>query len=373
VILLPENFKKAISYGERFVATKPQIPVLGNLLFQAKEGQFFVAATNLETGIKFRIGAKIEGEGAVTVPARVISELVASLPTEKVFLSVEGEELSIKCGRFTATIQGLTGAEFPVFPKKDKGLTLEVPTTFFQEVVERVGFAASSDESRPVLTGILFNWQRRVRAVATDGYRLSLMEADLGEGVVKKEVEVKTLLPARSLSEVERVLSDLGEQTIRLTWSLEQRQMFWTTGDLEVVVRALEGDFPDYQGIIPGEGETIVEIDRNELLQAVKLAAVFARDSANIVKWRFTKEGLEISARSSQVGTNITTVGVDYHKGNSGTIAFNSRYLLECLSRFREERVRFEMTEALRPGVFTGVKSKQEFKHIIMPVRVQEE
>jgi len=138
VILLPENFKKAISYGERFVATKPQIPVLGNLLFQAKEGQFFVAATNLETGIKFRIGAKIEGEGAVTVPARVISELVASLPTEKVFLSVEGEELSIKCGRFTATIQGLTGAEFPVFPKKDKGLTLEVPTTFFQEVVERV-------------------------------------------------------------------------------------------------------------------------------------------------------------------------------------------------------------------------------------------
>jgi DNA polymerase-3 subunit beta len=345
---------------------------LSNLLLSAEKGQFLVTATNLENGVVFRVGAKVETEGKVTVPAKVFSELVGSLPPEKVELNATSDELKVNSGKFKATIQGIAAGEFPEFPKKTKGEKGVVSTSLLTEIVDKVGFSSSSDDSRPVLTGVLWDLGKKSKIVATDGYRLSLLEPTKTNELGFKGEAYKFLIPGSVLREVARIFEEVGEDKIDLYWSDEQRQMFFSAGDVEVVARLLEGEFPNFEAIIPSQEDIEIMVNKTELFQAVKVASIFARESANIVRWDLSSDGLKVSANSPQVGENVTEVEVSFIKKGSGMIAFNSRYLIDFLSRVEGERIRFKMTDSLKPGVFEEEKGK-EFLHIIMPVRVQGE
>jgi len=371
--ILQENLQKAISSAERFVANKSQLPVLGNLLLEAKKSQFRITATNLETGFRVRVGAKVEREGAVTVPAKILGEFITTLSPGKVELESNKNSLKVSSGRFGATLQGIDAGEFPGFPKKAKSDSGQIETRILNELVEKVAFSASSDESRPVLTGVLWDLETTSKLVATDGYRLSVLKLDKKDASGFIKTKKSFLLPSSALKEAAKVFVDSGEETVAVGWSEEQKQVFFSAGETTLVTRLLEGNFPKYQAIIPREFSTEVIIGSSDLLQAVKVAAIFARESANIVKFSVSKEGIRVSANSPQVGENSTMVPTEGLKIEAGEIAFNSRYLLDFLLRVEGEKIKFSMNDGLRPGVFSGTENNDNFLHVIMPVRVQGE
>ena len=369
ITVLQENLHKAIGLVERFVSTKATLPILANILLSADKNGFFVTATNLETGIRVRVGAKIDAEGAITVPAKVFGEFVATLPTEKVMLELLDDQLTVACLSNQASFQTINAKEFPEFPVKAKEGKQNLSISLLEQAVERVGFAASSDDSRPVLTGMLWDVGKdSVSVVATDGYRLSKLLLPLDSaGTIEKTI----LLPALVLREVVRVFGELKNNEVSFSWSEKEKQVFFYSTDIEVVARVLDGEFPAYQAVIPTDQSITISLPKAGLLAAVKMAAIFARESANIIRWKFEANTLLISANSPQVGKNVSAVDYEGEGLEDKEIAFNSRYLLDLLSHITSEEVVFSMTESLKPGVFYEKGREKEFLHVIMPVRVQ--
>lgn len=369
VTILQENLDKALAQVERFVAIKSTLPILSNLHFAAKSSGFFITATNLETGIRVRVGAKIEQEGAITVPAKIFSEFVGTLPSDTVVLELENEQLSVSCKTFKASFQGISAVEYPDFPAISTEDEKKITFSVLKQIVDRVGFSASSDDSRPVLTGMLWDvGKETVKVVSTDGYRLSLLSLPLAS---IGQIEKTLLLPASVLREVVRVYSETDTNELSFSWSEKEKQVFFYTQDIVVVTRVLDGEFPSYQAVIPSDQTLQVTFSKTGLVQAVKMAAIFARESANIIRWKFSDIDLLVNANSPQIGTNASTVSYTGADLNGKEIAFNSKYLLELLSHIEGENVVFSMTETLRPGVFYEENSNKGFLHVIMPVRVQ--
>jgi len=370
--ILQENLAQGLNTASRSVATRAQLPVLSNVLLATDKGRLKVSATNLETGINLWLGAKIEKEGAISIPAKILAEFVSSLPADKVELEVKENNLSLTCGSFQADFIGLPASEFPTIPSLAGKANISFKDEVLSQAVSQVAFAAASDEGRPVLTGVLIMAKRnQLVLVATDGYRLSIKKLKEIKGLEKVE-EFKTglIIPARTLTEVARIVGESEEKTLKLAITPKASQVIFALAEAEVVSRLIEGKFPDFERIIPEKGKTKAVVETEELLRAVRIASIFARESANIVKFSVKKTGLEISANTAQVGANVSRVEAKT-EGVEGKVAFNSRYLLDFLSAMGSKQVSFEMSGALNPGVFTPVGDKS-FLHIIMPVRVQE-
>ena len=373
VSLLQENLAKGVGAVSKMVASKAQLPVLENILITTETGKIKLGATNLETGINLWLRAKVEEKGKITIPARVFTELVNSLPQDTVRLEIEADKLKIGCGTFTASINGIAAEEFPTIPtlsdtKKTKAESFNISKEKLEEAIKQVAFAAGIDEARPIFTGVKIEIKgKQIRLAATDGYRLSVKKIT-GTREVEKITEM--VVPARALMALAKLIDQAEEGgEVLVAATDEERQLILAMDSVEIVTRLLEGDFPDFEKIIPASTTTSIELDKDELWQAVRAAAIFARDSANIVKFRIIGSSLKISANAPQVGENEAILEGE-KSGEDAEIAFNSRYLLEMLSVVAEERLRLEMTGALNPGVFKIVGDKS-FLHIIMPVRVQ--
>lgn len=370
VSLLQENLNKAVGLVNRAITGKSQLPILTNILLTTDPGKIKLAGTNLEIGISVWQGAKVEKPGRTTVPAKVFSELIASLPQETVTLELDRDKLAITCGRHRATVNGIAADEFPAIPglkKGEKKGRLSLKKDLLKGAIEPVTVAAGTDDSRPVFTGVKLEISPAgMRLAATDGYRLSVKTIDdFQSGAVKKSL----IVPARALTELARSLESAAGDELVLAPTDEEKQLIFALPDREIVTRLLEGDFPDFDKIIPGSSGTQVEVDAGELRQAVRAAAVFARDSANIVKFRIDSGGLAISANAPQVGEN--EVGVEARvSGDNGEIAFNARYLLEMLAVVGGGVLTLECSGPLAPGLFR-LAGDRTWLHIIMPVRVQ--
>lgn len=370
---LQENLNKGLGIVTRFVSSRAQIPVLGSVLLKTEKGRLCLAATNLETGINFWIGAKIEKEGEVTIPARPLLEFVSSLPAEKLDLELSENLLKISSGTSQAAFNGASAQEFPPSPQKKETAAMNLPVADFFAAISAVGMAASQDEGRPVLTGIKWFWEERGLALAaTDGYRLAVKKS-----LKKKEREdaPNWVIPSRALQEVAKITKELkgkeGEE-IKIFPSKEESQIIFSLGEVEVAVRQIEGEFPDFAKIIPQSFTTKAILTKEDLLRAVRLSSIFARESANIVKFKILpREGkLAVSANSPQVGENLCEVEAKI-EGEEGEIAFNYRYLLDFLTAIEGEEIIFEMSGSLNPGVFK-ISGDDTYLHLIMPVRVQE-
>lgn len=366
--VLQENLSKGVSYAERFVSSKAQLPILANIYLKTEKGRLKLQATNLETGINLWLGAKIKKKGEITVPAQVFSQFISSLPKKKVNLQLEKETLKVGCGAFSASFSGMKADDFPPLPVlEDKKPDLILPRSLFSSAVSQVCFAAARDEGRPVLTGVKFEPRdKELALVATDGYRLSLKKIKKG----KIKISSPLIIPARSLIEVLRIFEESEEDEIGLSFTKKGNQVVFSLPDVEVVSKLIEGDFPEYQKIIPDSSSTQAILEKESFLKALKVASIFAKDSANIVKMDLKKDSLTISANSPQLGENKTEVEAKI-KGDKEKIAFNCRFLLEFLAHVEAKEIKFGMTKPLNPGVFKIAKDPA-FLHVVMPVRVQE-
>lgn len=366
--VLQENLSKALSICNRFTSSRVQLPVLANILLKTNKNKLLLSATNLETSISINIGAKVTKDGEITVPARVISEVVSNLDSGQLDLQVEKEIIKIKATDFESDITGLNSSDFPKVPSEIGVKNFEIDSSDFLDALSSVLFAVSTDETRPVLTGVLMIFGKEyLTLVATDGFRLSQKKIKT-KGARE---EMRFILPKNVLSELSRIVES---ETVKLSYKKTDNQLIFGLNDLVLSSRIIEGEFPDFERIIPKESKIKVFLGREDLLRAVKLAGVFARDSANVVKLNISSESLEVTAESSQSGTQKKKLDAKIESDLSGdfTVAFNYRFVEDFLNAAKGENIRIEFSEPNAPALFLDEKDK-DFLHIIMPVRLQTE
>ncbi len=366
--VLQEELSKGLATVSRFVASRPQLPVLTNILFTATDdNKLCLSATNLDIGIQYWLDAKVQKPGQITIPAKEINEFVSYLAPGKLSLKTKGKtKLHLLSNGGEGKFSGMEASEFPEIPSADDKKTMAVPLEKLDQAVNLVSFAAADDNTRPVLSAI--NWQfgdQEYRMVTTDGYRLSLKDV--------KEVEISQegkafLVPARSLTEIIRLTN--REEEIKVGLTKDENQVVFMLPNLQLTSRLIEGEFPNYQEIIPDQKETSVSVNKDEFLSAVRAASVFARESANVVKFSIKDNKLVISANAPSVGENKNEIGAQL-EGEKLEIAFNYRFLIDFLQAVpvEEEVIEMEFNESLSPGVFKAPTDK-DWLHIIMPVRV---
>lgn len=370
--VLQENLNSGLLTASRTISSKAQLPILSNVLLKATKEGLQILATNLETGVNIKIGAKIDKEGEITIPAKIFTEIVSSLSTERIDLEVVENTLKLTTNSYQATLNGLPATEFPKFPNYSSEDLFSLPAEKLLEAINQVAFAAATDDSRPILTGILFELEGKdLSLVATDGYRLSLKKVEVNSPVKEK---ISLIIPARSLIEVSRVLEEekeKKEKILKMGFTKEQNQVVFVFPEIELFSRVIEGTFPDYQKIIPNSFTTKLILDREIFSREVKVVSIFARDSANIIKFKIQKDLLEMSANSPQIGENKSSLEIK-QEGEEGEIAFNFRFLQGFLSAVNVQEISLEINGPLNPGVFRGA-GDDSFLHIIMPVRLQSE
>ncbi|MBI5449624.1 DNA polymerase III subunit beta [Candidatus Gottesmanbacteria bacterium] len=364
ITVLQENLLRALIKTGRAISTKPQLPVLSHVLLETENGGLRITATNMETTESVHVAAKVEKAGALCVPSRVLTELVSSLPAETAHLVAGEGSLSVRCAGFSANIPGVASGEFPPVPQigKTKGTSLQKQALV--EALTLVLFAAATDEGRPLLTGVRIEDKGdSVVFAATDGYRLSMKKLSL-----PLKNNIRLVVPARALSEVVKVSQEDRDSESVSFLQEEGGQLVFVVGDTEIFTRPIEGEYPNFEKIIPATHNTRVLFEKEALVRAVKSAAIFARDNANIIRFHIENQSVVVSANTPQVGENQIDVAAKVD-GDGGDIAFNSRFLVEFLANFSGEELLFEMTGGLNAVAFRPVND-DSFLHVIMPVRV---
>ena len=374
VTCLRENLSRGLSNISRAVAARATLPVTQNVLREGDNGQLKLTATNTEISISTWIGAQIEGEGAVTVPARMLNDFVNSLPGQTVLIEFQTEPVGVvvTCDKFTATINGIAAEEFPPIPKVEGGATVKIPADAFRGALERVVFAAATDDSRPVLTGVKVELvDDRFTLAAADGFRLAVETGKLGASVSE---EVGVIVPAKTLAEVERLLGD-GSSEVELSIDANGRSAKFKLDTSEVVTALVQGTFPDYEKLIPTNFGTKATIDLASMVQATRAASIFARDGSGIIRVIVSPgEGdgpgsVKIISRAEEVGSNENELDASV-EGDESKVAFNSKFLMDVLNVLSGDNVDIETTTPSSPGVFRSAKH-EGYTHVVMPMFVQ--
>jgi DNA polymerase-3 subunit beta len=373
VSCLQENLARGLSIVSRAVAPRSTLPVLGNILVATDEGRLRLSATNLELGVSCWIGAKIEEDGATTVPARTFVDLINTLPNEEVSmeLTVRTQTLNVRCGSFNNDIKCIDAQEFPPLPPEDLDGGLSLNLDELREMIQQVVFAASSDDARPVLTGVLVEINDgELSMAAADGFRLSVRQSDL---TTADTGPLRAIIPGRALSELARVAGD-DDEVITMVLPPNRGQVIFRSKDLEVVSQLIEGTYPDVKGIIPNGYKTRAVLPTSSFLKACKAADIFARESAHSARLQITPGSelepgtLEISATAAETGSNETVVDATI-EGDPIEIAFNVRFLIDVLSVVDTPNVALETNNASSPGVVRSV-GRDDFLHVIMPMHL---
>lgn len=378
VTVLQENLAHGLSIVSRAVSPRSTLPVLANVLIATDEGRLRLSATNLEIGITCWIGAKIEEEGSTTVPARTFVDLVATLPAEQVNFSLNtaNQTLNMRCGASNTDIKCIDAQEFPPLPVPEMEGAIQINVADFKEMIQQVVFAASVDEARPVLMGVLMTVDKdTISMAAADGFRLSVRKATLSQPAPQP---VTAIIPGRSLSELARVaaagLSADGNEMISMVMPKGRGQVIFHVKDVELVSQLIDGTFPDYQQIIPRSYKSRTLLPTQALLKACKQAEIFAREGSNVARLNIKSSGelepgsVEISAQSEETGSNETVVAATI-EGIGLLIAFNVKYMREVLEVIKTPNVALETSAANAPGVIRPV-GDDNFLHVIMPMHL---
>jgi DNA polymerase-3 subunit beta len=373
VSCLQENLAQGLSTVARAVAPRSTLPVLGNVLIATDDGRLRLSATNLELGITSWIGAKVEEEGATTVPARTIVDLVNNLPNDRIDmeLTLRTQTLNVQCGAYKSDIKCIDAEEFPPLPPADQEDGMSINVEDLREMIQHVVFAASSDDARPVLTGILVTVSGgELTLAAADGFRLSVRTAHLSSPGIGP---IEAIIPARALSELNRILHD-GDEIVHVHLPPNRGQIIFRSKNLEMVSQLIDGTFPDYKGIIPTSSSTRTVISTPAFLKACKAAEIFAREAAHSARLKITPGSelepgtIEISATSAETGSNETTVDATV-EGEPLEIAFNVRFLLDVLGVIDTPNAALETSSSSSPGVIKPV-GRDDFLHVIMPMHL---
>jgi DNA polymerase III subunit beta len=354
------NLAKALNTVARVANTRNTLPILSNVLLRTENNRLSIAATNLDIGITHFIGSKISQEGAITVPARLMQDFVSSLPDSILNLELTDNKLHITNDQYQSTINGIVADDFPVMPAIKEGVSWKSPAAEFKKALSQVVFSASADDARPVLNGVYFHSvSGQAVAVATDSYRL----AETKIGKVAKQISF--LMPASAAQDLLRIISD-NEKEVAVTH--DDQQVLFQVGDVNLVARLIEGNYPDYRKLIPSKFETVAKLARADLLNITKVSSLFARESAGSITIKADKDAktVSINAIASQLGEN--TAAADAKVTGGGEVTLNSRYLIEALNAFSAADVEFCFNGKLEPCI---VRSADEpnYLHLIMPLR----
>jgi DNA polymerase III subunit beta len=355
-----ENLSKALSSVARVANTRGTLPILSNVLLKTVGTRLSIAATNLDIAITHYIGSKVASEGAITVPARLMQDFVSSLPGGIIDLSLEDNKLHISTDKYESTINGVTADDFPVMPSIAEGSSWTVSGKLLKTALQQVVVAASGDEARPVLTGVyLHSFEGQIYMVATDSYRL----AEKRLQAVKEDV--KLLIPASALHDLLRIVSD-HEGDVKVTH--DDQQVLFQVGDVELVTRLIEGNYPDYRKLIPKEFATSATLKKADLLNITKVSSLFARESAGSVTINLSQKDGLVSIRSvaSQLGENTASATAEVVA--DGVITLNSRYIMDALHALNGETVKVGFNGKLEPCVLTD-PAANDYVHIIMPLK----
>lgn len=368
IIVQSGELKKYLGIVNRGVSSRPQMPILSGVLLKAENNEVSLISTDLEISFWLRLSAKVEEEGEVVVPAKLFSELVSGFPAGSVTLSVEKHIVKIEVDGIISEIVGQSADDFPSIPRANKS-QIVIRAGDFRQKIDRVCVSAARDDTRPVLTGVLWEIDgEKVSLVATDGYRLSVDRIFLSKTDLEKEVRL--ILPARSLQEISKMLGETGVGDFSLEFDKGNQQVIFKVGEIEVTSRLIAGEFPPYQQIMPNTYSSRAVFGKLEILEGVKRASLFARDNANIIKLQMENEGVTVRAESSQIGTSVSKM-VATTEGNGLTVAFNARYLLDYLASCTSEKVVWETEGELKPSVFRN-EDEETWTQVIMPVRIQD-
>jgi len=369
---LQENLNKGLGIVSRAVATRTSLPVTQNILLATDQSRLKLTATNLEMAITCWVGAKIEKEGAITVPARLLTEFVGSLPNDLVNVNLTDKTLQLKCVKFEARLSGISAEDFPPIPKIGDGIAAKISVDSMRDAIRHVAFAAATEESRPVLTGVHCDFDAdKLTLAAADGFRLAVYKASLLSPVSGK---IAVIVPARTLNELSRFLTD-DEEEVLISINQQKSQVLFKLKNVELVSQLLQGSFPNYSQLVPQSYTTRAVADVAEFLRATRMSAIFARDSSGIVRLVVTPGAelaagkMTISARAEEIGDNVAEVDalVD---GEPSRIAFNFKYLTDVLSVLGQAQAALEITTSSSPGVVRPVGT-DNYVHVVMPMFVQ--
>ena len=375
---LQENLAEGLNVVGRVVPTKSTLPVLSNVLLTTRDGELQLTANNLELSVAHRVPAAVSREGEITLPARLLSDYVALLDHgQKVELELNPKthKVHLACGRYEANVAGIDAEDFPPIPAVSGGPSFSIPAGLLKEAINEVVFAAAPDDTRPVLAGVLLKMGGgSLTLAAADGFRLAVRTVELPEA----GPDLQMIVPAKTLSEVARLLTDNADDAVAINTTPNGNQIYFAFGKTEITSRLIEGQFPDYQRIIPPDAKTKVKVSTVDFLRATRAAQVFARDNSMIVRLECTppKDSAELAlgsilvkSTSAEMGDNEGNLDATVD-GDDTQIAFNGRYLRDALEAIDTPEVLLQITGPSSPGIIKPAGESNGYLHVIMPMHV---
>jgi len=363
------KLEEAIAYCGKAVSPRSPLPILNHLLFKAEKKKLRISATDLELGIEYELAVEGKDSGAFTAPAKIIAEIVSSLPQGQVVLETLDGQLKISSHNSEFSISTLSPDEFPHLPHPEGLPVLKIPAATLKDMLKSISFAcAAAEETRAILTGVLFSLNENILTmVATDSRRLAKMERNINQLFPEK---TQSVVPARSLNELNKLLKD-GEKEVEIAFG--EGQIFFSSDNLFVLSRVLEGQFPDYQPLLRKDFNSKAIVSRPEFLSAVKRAMITAQEKQNpgMVKLSFDENQMEATSNTPDLGQTRESVPVKL-EGAGMAIAFNGRYLLDVLNNLDCEEIGVELRDPHTSATLVDPKDPN-YLYLIMPIRIREE
>ncbi|MBD3328768.1 DNA polymerase III subunit beta [Candidatus Peregrinibacteria bacterium] len=366
LVCTQEDLERALNIVSKAITPNTTLPVLNNILLKAENNKLHFASTNLEVAIEFFIPAEVKEEGAITIPAKLLSSYVNLIVDEKLEIKVvEGDTVDISSKSSHTKMKGIKSSEFPVIPKFEKESSFKIERKTLEKAIGQTVFAASTNTSRPVLSGVLFHVEKdEMKVVATDSYRLAEKTIKLKEAT---ELDIECVVPAKTVLELGKILIKAEEETVEV--SISKNQVLFVVGDVKLMSRLIEGKFPPYDKVIPKESKTKMEILDEALANVVRRVSLFARENNNSIKISAAEGGkLIISTDETKVGEEKAEMEVKM-EGSDNQIALNAQYLLDVLNYIQSDDVVLEIDDKLSPAVVKPVKEK-DYVYIIMPLKI---
>lgn len=362
LVCTKENLKKGLFAVSRVVGSGNPLAVLNNILLKTDQGRLKLSSTNLEIGVNTWIGGKVEEEGSLTVPARLINEYINNLPAEKVVISAKDAVLNLDSENYHTNIRGLSSDDFPLIPQVLDEAYAKIASDELKKALSETIWAAAVNETQPEISGIFLAFEEgKLRIAATDRYRLAERIVNLTQPVAANK---EAIVPARTINELYKILGT-GKAEIEVYFS--ESQVLFKFDETEIISRLVDGTYPDYRQIIPKSFKTEAVVGKEDLIHALKAASLFAPESNNI-QLKIEKDGITVAASSVQAGENVTKVAAGV-SGDGNNATFNFRYLLDCLNSLPEDKAVFKMINDASPAAIIP-SGRDNYLYIVMPIKL---